>query len=161
MSTESNALAPVAPHNPPHLPAALAQLSGQSPTAWSSLNLSDPRERRLYIKAALSPDVEIGPEGAGPLNLHNVYADECELADKETGELDTVFRIVLIDDMGKTYQTFSEYARKSLAVLINAYGKPPFNPPIRVRVEARKSANKRTFYQIVPIFDAIPSSTNK
>lgn len=94
--------------------------------------------------------MEIGEAGIERIDLAHVYADEVTKTDNNTGEQVTLLRVVLIDDKGVSYQTFSEYALRSLRVILQAYGPPPWPEPIPVKVIASKSSNKRTFYQIVP-----------
>lgn len=67
--------------------------------------------------------------------IRDVLMEGLELVNEETGELERVPRIVLIDDKGEAYQAVSKGIYNSLRNLVKAFGAPTWEPALVVTVK--------------------------
>jgi Phage Single-stranded DNA-binding protein len=85
------------------------------------------------------------------LALVDYYCHEVQLANDQTGNIDTCIRVVLFDAEGFAYAFVSKGIYDSLRSLVMVMGRGTFNPPVKVRIVESKTRSKRTFYSIVPV----------
>lgn len=148
---ETNPTTALAPTTPPAtIPQPLMPLAGNELQYWSSLDRTKEADKKLLTKAILNPDHEIGPEGIPLVNVVHVYADVATKIDAATGEAKELPRVVLIDDQGKTYQTFSEWLTRDLGKLFAVVGPPPYSPPKPFMVKSQRTKNGNLMYRILP-----------
>ena len=70
--------------------------------------------------------------------LKDVYVEEKEITDKETGEVSKKFRSILFDENGHTYATGSFGIFNMLKKIFTVYGLPDtWEEPIKVKVGKR------------------------
>lgn len=78
------------------------------------------------------------------------YVHRIEMVNKETGEVMTPMRVVLIDSDGNAFGFVSNGVFQSLSQLVNIVGRGPYDPPLELRIVSTKLASKRSMLSIVP-----------
>lgn len=78
--------------------------------------------------------------------IRHVVAHRIEMVDKDTGEVSIGDRIVLVATDGAAYGSVSDGVRRSLQLLMQVYGKPPWTPPLLLTMQQITTrSGKRTF----------------
>lgn len=128
---------------------ALAKLggSGNPKATYSSMNAVTHEEKLALFKAINDTDTKVADMVNTMINLKDVYAEQVEFVNEETGELTPGVRIVLIDDQGKSYGCASAGIFNAISKLITLFGEPTWEPPIPVKVKAIKKG-KKTIYTL-------------
>jgi len=80
--------------------------------------------------------------------IAHVIAHVVQIPDKETGELIDNIRTVLVTPDGKAYGAVSHGVVKSLQLIAQFYGPPPWDPARVVEVEQLKTGNNRRTYAL-------------
>lgn len=88
----------------------------------------------------LSPDRVLG--------ITDLAAHYASAVDEETGEIRSGPMIALIGPDG-VYHTGSQFVFRALQLIAMLKGRPPWQPPIRMRAVRVRSRNKREFQSIV------------
>ena len=69
------------------------------------------------------------------IELKDIYIEERQVVDKETGEVKTKFRTILFDVNGQTYATGSYGIYNILSKIVKIYGLPDtWEKPLKVKV---------------------------
>lgn len=111
----------------------VAELKGTA-TAFCSLPAETNAEKAVKFRTMNNPDKRIGDEINTTINIKDVYAEMIELVNKETSEIQTVPRIVLIDDNGISHQAVSIGIYSAVKKLIQVYGMPTWMEPVKVKI---------------------------
>lgn len=78
--------------------------------------------------------------------VRHILAHRIDSVDEDTGEVKTLDRIVLVTPDGTAYASTSEGVRRSLSLLMTVYGKPPWSPPLRLKLtQVNTRKGRRTF----------------
>lgn len=112
-----------------------SELSEASPSTYCSVQGGDREAKKKVYNAMNNPDHRVGDFINKTINVQDVLAEEIELVNEETGELQTAIRVVLIDDKGKSYQAVSTGVYNAIKKLIAVYGAPTWDDPIPVIVK--------------------------
>lgn len=147
---ETKALAPINPAPPAEMPAGL-QLFGQLGETYCSLPRTDPRYAAVYYKMAEQSDGPIIEQLGKPIRVEHVYARPVTLVREETGEEVPCIRICLMTPEGEVYSCTSEGVRKSIFVLMEIHGLPPWKDGIAVTPTLKRLAGGRQWLQLVPV----------
>ena len=98
--------------------------------AYCSLDMSKTEnKKRIYNVLANSADETLSDHINEKINLTDIYIEsvECKIRDsdgKPTGQTEIRPRIVLFDDIGRSYGCVSKGIYKSLADLVRVFGMP-------------------------------------
>lgn len=76
------------------------------------------------------------------INLKNVYIEQRQIVDDETGEVKNKFRTILFDENGQTYATGSYGIYNVVKRIFRSFGFPTtWKNPLKVKVEKRPIGN--------------------
>lgn len=115
---------------------------------WSSFPPDEAGKVIGLVQGKATPLSElIGKEIA----VRHIVAHRVELVDEDTGEISTGDRIVLVDSAGQAYGSVSDGIRRSLSLIMQVYGKPPWTPPLRLSVDQLNTRKGRRTYVLNPV----------
>lgn len=100
------------------------------------------------IFAALnSPEFKLADFINKKLKITDVLVKVVQLVDEDTGEMDVVPQVVLIDTDGKSYQATSKGIFNALQSAYTVFGKAPWNPALEIEIKQRavKKGSMLTF----------------
>lgn len=123
-------------------------LSGEQNKIWTSLDVTTPQGKLVAFNASQSSDDELLDNVGQRIKVAHLMISNATKIDAETGEELPLVRLVLIEDDGSTYQTFSAGVLKSIRNLIGLYGVPPWLPPLEVEVQRLKLGNGHQLLQL-------------
>lgn len=124
--TEANEIIPMNLQN---------ELSETSSSTFCSVKGGDRKAKALVYNAMNNPTHRVGDCINKKIKVKDVLAEIIELANDETGELQQVPRVVLIDDKGESYQAVSTGIFNAVKKLIAVFGAPTWDEPIEVMVK--------------------------
>ena len=123
----TNELATVTPQN--------IRMAGTG-ASWCSINADGDRDKAKKIYNALNnPDERVANMINKKILLTDVLIEIRDIVDEETGIIEQVPRVVLIDADGKSYQATSVGMFNAIVNLINAFGEPTWAEPLEVEVK--------------------------
>jgi len=82
------------------------------------------------------------------LPVRHVVSHRQELVDKETGEVTSGDRIILVTSAGEAFATVSAGVRRSIALYMQLNGKPPWTPPLNLVLEEVPLPGGRKTFQL-------------
>lgn len=92
-------------------------------------------EKKEMFNALESCDILLNDCVNNEIELKDIYIEERQVVDKETGELKTKFRTILFDVNGQTYATGSYGIYNILSKIVKIYGLPDtWEKPLKVKV---------------------------
>lgn len=100
---------------------------------WTSLDKSKPEDKAMILRAARGVDMRAEDLGKEAFSIVHILAQRVSIAQKD-GTFNDAVRVVLISPEKKTLGFVSEGIRKDLGLIMQLYGKPPYSPPIKVKV---------------------------
>lgn len=95
---------------------------------------SDDAKAKLF-NAMNNPDQRIGDNINKVINAKDLYIEVVNCTNTETGEVTACPRIVIIDDKGVSYQAVSIGIYSALKKVIQVYGAPTWEKPIKLEVK--------------------------
>src|SRR5262245_1381531 len=149
---QGTSVVPAAAAPPPSLvgPMNIADLMAR---VWTSLDLSNEANRETLVLAMQSDDAirlsDIIKGDNKLIEVEHVVIHRVPFVD-ENGEEIEADRVVLIHPSGEMYHAVSTGIVRSLQALSIAYGMPPWNPPITVRVQQGETRKGKRFFQMLP-----------
>lgn len=100
-------------------------------------------ERKAIVNGLTSPDYKLGDFVNMTINISNFYVERAKYQKDDGTETDG-YRIVLIDDEGKTYTCGSTGVANALKTIIGFFGLPEeWGGPLPVRVKQILSGDLR------------------
>lgn len=119
-------------------------VNDSSKAAFSSWLPQTMAEKKAYFNAISSPKFKVGDFINKEINIKHVYAETCNYVSKETGELTSGVRIVLIDNEGNAYNTSSQGIYNALSKVFAIFGTPDtWDEPIPVEIKQITVAKDR------------------
>lgn len=94
-----------------------------------------PEQRKTVYNAMNNPSYKVSDFINKDIEVENVLIEALDLLNDETGEIDRVPRIVLIDPEGTSYVATSKGVFNSIKNAYTAFGAAPWNPPIKFKVK--------------------------
>lgn len=92
-------------------------------------------EKKEMFNALESCDILLNDCVNNEIDLKDIYIEERQVIDKETGEVKTKFRTILFDVNGQTYATGSYGIYNILSKIVKIYGLPDtWEKPLKVKV---------------------------
>ena len=92
-------------------------------------------EKKEMFNALESCDILLNDCVNNEIELKDIYIEERQVVDKETGEVKTKFRTILFDVNGQTYATGSYGIYNILSKIVKIYGLPnTWEKPLKVKV---------------------------
>lgn len=102
-------------------------------------------EKAKLYKAANSPDFSVADVINQEIMLKDIYCEVAQVTNKKTGEVSQVPRIVLIDAEGKSYACLSSGIYNAVRKLIQCFGTPTWEQPIKVKVQQINKGQNRIY----------------
>lgn len=123
----------------------IASLDSGDSGVYSSIEGND-FESRLKVASAVTDSKPIREHLGKVIKLANVVIQAVSMVNEQTGEMEEVPRVILIDDAGNSFHAISGVILKDVQNLIGILGKPAEWPsPVKVAVKEEQSGNKRRF----------------
>ena len=116
--------------------------SGVNNKVYCSKVATDEKEKKELFNALESCDALLNDCVGQEIEVKDIYVEEKQVVDDETGELKTKFRTIIFDKAGQTYATGSYGIFNVMKKIIQIYGLPDtWEKPIKVKVAKRPIGN--------------------
>ena len=123
----------------------LTLFSGITQNVYCSKTAESEKEKKELFNALESCDVLLNDIVGTTIEIKDIYVEEKEVADIETGEMKTKYRTILFDVEGKTYATGSYGIYNVLKKIVGIYGLPTtWEKPLKVKVAKRPIGNGKS-----------------
>lgn len=120
----------------------LTLFSGLKANIYCSKLAESEKEKKELFNALESCDALLNDCVGQEIEIQDIYVEEKEVFDEETGELKTKFRTILFDKSGQTYATGSYGIYNILKKIVSIYGLPTtWDKPLKVKVSKRPMGN--------------------
>ena len=128
----------------------LTLFSGLTKNVYCSKMASTEEEKKELFNALETCDVLLNDCVGTEFELKDIYVEEKEVIDDETGEVKKKHRSILFDTTGKTYATGSYGIYNILKKIVSIYGLPTtWENPIKVKVSKRPIGNGKQTLTLV------------
>ena len=111
----------------------IADLTSRT-TTFCSMVANSPKEKALLFKAMNNPEKRIGDCINMTINAKDLFCEVVDCINKETGEVQTCPRMVIIDDKGIGYQAVSLGVYSALKKVMQVFGQPTWKEPLPLKV---------------------------
>lgn len=112
----------------------LQQNLTESSDSFCSLKAETPEEKATLFRIMNSPEKRTSDCINQTILVKDVYCEVVQVTNKETGEVNTCPRVVLVDKDGIGYQSVSFGIYSSLKKLFQVYGVPTWEEPVPIKV---------------------------
>ena len=128
----------------------LTLFSGITQNVYCSKTAENEKEKKELFNALESCDVLLNDIVGTTIEIKDIYVEEKEVADSETGEIKTKFRTIIFDESGQTYATGSYGIFNVLKKIVGIYGLPTtWEKPLKVKVAKRPIGNGKQSLTLV------------
>lgn len=106
--------------------------------AYCSIQPTTEKEKKFLFNALETCDVLLNDCVGSEIEISDIYIEQRQVPDEETGELKIKYRTILFDKNGQTYATGSYGIYNVLKKLVQIYGLPTeWKEPLKVKVIKR------------------------
>lgn len=120
----------------------LTLFSGIKQNVYCSKVAETEKEKKELFNALESCDVLLNDCVGQEIDIKDIYVEEKQVMDDETGEIKTKYRTILFDENGQTYATGSYGIYNILKKIVQIYGLPEsWEKPLKVKVAKRPIGN--------------------
>ena len=120
----------------------LTLFSGIKQNVYCSKIAESEKEKKELFNALESCDILLNDIVGTIIEIKDIYVEEREVTDNDTGEIKTKYRTILFDVDGKTYATGSYGIYNILKKIVGIYGLPnTWEKPLKVKVAKRPIGN--------------------
>ena len=113
----------------------LAIFDNENQKVYCSKIIETEEAKKEMFNALESCDILLNDYVNNEIELKDIYIEERQVVDKETGEVKTKFRTILFDVNGQTYATGSYGIYNILSKIVKIYGLPDtWTKPLKVKV---------------------------
>lgn len=120
----------------------LTLFSGIKQNVYCSKIAETEKEKKELFNALESCDALLNDCVGQEINIKDMYVEEKQVFDDETGESKTKYRTILFDENGQTYATGSYGIYNVLKKIVQIYGLPEtWEKPLKVKVAKRPIGN--------------------
>ena len=120
----------------------LTLFSGIKQNVYCSKIAETEKEKKELFNALESCDALLNDCVGQEINIKDMYVEEKQVIDDETGESKTKYRTILFDENGQTYATGSYGIYNVLKKIVQIYGLPEtWEKPLKVKVAKRPIGN--------------------
>ena len=120
----------------------LTLFSGIKQNVYCSKVAETEKEKKELFNALESCDALLNDCVGQEINIKDIYVEEKQVMDDETGEIKTRYRTILFDENGQTYATGSYGIYNILKKIVQIYGLPEtWEKPLKVKVAKRPIGN--------------------
>lgn len=123
------------------------ELSADCTSMYCSIQGGTPEAKVAVFNASNNPDHKIGDYINKVIVVRDVLAEQIEMTNEETGELEPAIRVVFIDVDGKSYQAVSSGIFNALKRAIRIFGAPTWEDglPLLIKQVPTKNGSMLTF----------------
>ena len=123
------------------------ELKASHNVMFCSVNQDAEGSKALVFKAMNNPSNRIADFIGKTIKIKDIFVESVDIENEETGEIDTVPRIVIFDDNNQTYEAVSRGLFNALQKLISVFGLPTYDEPIAVEIKQKavKKGSMLTF----------------
>ena len=120
----------------------LTLFSGIKQNVYCSKIAETEKEKKELFNALESCDALLNDCVGQEIDIKDIYVEEKQVMDDETGEIKTKYRTILFDENGQTYATGSYGIYNILKKIVQIYGLPEsWEKPLVVKVAKRPIGN--------------------
>ena len=120
----------------------LTLFSGIKQNVYCSKVAETEKEKKELFNALESCDALLNDCVGQEIKIKDIYVEEKQVMDDETGEIKTKYRTILFDENGQTYATGSYGIYNILKKIVQIYGLPEtWEKPLKVKVAKRPIGN--------------------
>ena len=128
----------------------LTLFSGIKQNVYCSKVAETETEKKELFNALESCDALLNDCVGQEIEIQDIYVEEKQVVDEETGELKTKYRTILFDKSGQTYATGSYGIFNILKKIVGIYGLPStWEKPLKVKVSKRPIGNGKQSLTLV------------
>lgn len=137
---------------------AIGDETGQGGRVWTNLRVKSPKLAAAMVKASGKADFTADDLPGMAMKVCYLIVQSVNLLDKNTGEIVTVPRVVMIDKDGKSCQFCSVGIFGSVKVLVELFGYGPWEPGIPVKlIRGKTSTGNQIFRLEIDASEPMPS----
>lgn len=104
--------------------------------SFCSFTATDAESKAVLYNGMNSPDHRLSDEINTVIKVQHVFIEMVDIADEETGEINTCPRIVLFDEKGESHVAVSVGVLSSLKKLFKVFGRPEsWTTPLPLKVK--------------------------
>ena len=130
----------------------LTLFSGVKQNVYCSKVAETEKEKKELFNALESCDALLNDCVGQEIEIQDVYVEEKQVVDEETGELKTKFRTILFDKSGQTYATGSYGIYNVLKKIVQIYGTPDlWQEPLKAKVAKKPIGNGKQSLTLILI----------
>lgn len=123
----------------------LSLFSGIKQNIYCSKVAESEKEKKELFNALESCDVLLNDIVGQEIDIKDIYVEEKQVEDTDTGEVKTKYRTIIFDNDGKTYATGSYGIYNVLKKIVGIYGLPDsWEKPLKVKVAKRPIGNGKS-----------------
>lgn len=112
-------------------------------TQFCSMTASTPEERAKLFNAMNDPEKRLADCINMRINAKDLYVEVVNCVNQKTGEVTACPRIVIIDEKGVGYQAVSIGIYSALKKVIQVYGAPTWETPVKLQVKQITKGEKK------------------
>ena len=128
----------------------LTLFSGIKQNVYCSKVAETEKEKKELFNALESCDALLNDCVGQEIEIKDIYVEEKQVMDDETGEIKTKYRTILFDENGQTYATGSYGIYNILKKIVQIYGLPEtWEKPLKVKVSKRPIGNGKQTLTLV------------
>lgn len=122
----------------------LTLFNGNGGRTYCSKIVETEEEKKYLFNALETCDALLNDCVGQEINIKDVYCEEREVMDEETGEMKKKYRTILFDVNGQTYATGSYGIFNIMRKLMVIYGAPTWENGLKVKVAKRPIGNGKS-----------------
>lgn len=122
----------------------LTLFNGEGNRTYCSKMVEGEEDKKELFNALETCDALLNDCVGQEINIKDVYCEEREIVDDETGEVKKKYRTILFDVSGQTYATGSYGIFNIMKKLFAIYGTPTWEEGIKVKVAKRPIGNGKS-----------------
>lgn len=134
--------------------------SGRNPY-YTSLDLEKHDNKKLVMRCLGECDERLKQCINAQIEVANIFAHMVDITDDESGEISAQPRIVLINPDGYTWECVSNGIQRDISALVWLYGKPPWNPPLKVIPRLIDLKSGRNMLKLELVDDTKPAKSKR
>lgn len=119
---------------------------------YCSMNVTTDEEKKKLFNTLESCDVLLNDCVGNEIAIKDIYIEERNVIDEETGELRTKYRTIIFDENGQTYATGAYGIYNVLKKIVQIYGTPDlWQEPLKVKVAKKPIGNGKQSLTLILI----------
>lgn len=119
-------------------------MTGNKKNMYCSVIAKTVDDKKALYNALESADVLLNDIVGSVIKIKDVYCEEKQVIDDETGELKNKYRTILFDIDGKTYATGSYGIFNAIKRICAIYGMPTWDEGIEVEIGKQKTKDGKS-----------------